>query len=84
MSIILRKDDFIGAIEHNFFITLRINITDENHIKDWLHEMFKHSKCTYRTTRTYNVRHNILYRVHMYCQHKQKVLTTRQKGLKAA
>ncbi len=81
----LNRDDFIGAPEHNFTVTLRINIKEEKHFKEWLQEMFEHSKCTYRTTRTYNVRQKrILYRVDMHCQHKQKILTARQKGLRAA
>ena len=80
----LNGDDFNGAPEHNFTATLRINIKEEKLLKQWLQEMFEYSKCTYRTTRTYNVRQKrLLYRVDMHCQHKQKILTTRQKGLKA-
>ena len=80
----LNGDDFNGAPEHNFTATLRINIKEEKLLKQWLQEMFEYSKCTYRTTRTCNVRQKrLLYRVDMHCQHKQKILTTRQKGLKA-
>ena len=67
----LNKDDFIGAPDHNFTVKLRINIKEEKHFKEWLQEIFEHSKCTYRTTRTYNFRQKrILYRVGMHCQHK--------------
>ncbi len=80
MSIRLRKDDFIGAIEHYFFITLRIkriiskigfmkclNIASVP-IEQQERIMSDITSCT-EFTCTVNT---------------NKVLTTRQKGLKAA
>ena len=71
--------------DNNFRVTFRINITKENQAKKWLEQMFQSSKCTYRVTRTYKVgQKRVLYKVDMHCQHQQKTLSKRQKGLKAA
>jgi hypothetical protein len=64
--------------------TFRINVTEEKDAKQWLQEISEVSKITYRVTRTYKVtQKRVLFKVDMHCQHKQKPLTIKQKGLKA-
>jgi len=48
----LPAEEFSGAT-NTFTATIRINLNDENESKVWIDKMCKHSKCTYRITRTY-------------------------------
>ena len=80
----LPSEDFMGAPEQNFSVTLRININEILNLKQWLQKMFEFSKCTYRVTRSYKVaQKRVLFRMDMHCQHKQKCLTKEAERIKS-
>ena len=63
---------------HAFELRVRINIFNADEAKQWLTNMFSHSKCTYRHTRS--VHSNLIgkrevYKAHMHCHHQHKPLT---------
>ena len=73
--------DFTGAPGQQFKALIRTSTTNEKEAKQWLSSMMEHSQCTYRTSRTYKPTMTcVLYKVDMHCQHKRKVLTTKQRA----
>ena len=75
--------DFTGAPGQQFKLKalIRTSTTNEKEAKQWLSSMMEHSQCTYRTSRTYKpTMTRVLYKVDMHCQHKRKVLTTKQRA----
>ena len=73
--------DFTGAPGQQFKALIRTSTTNEKEAKQWLSSMMEHSQCTYRTSQTYKpTMTRVLYKVDMHCQHKRKVLTTKQRA----
>ena len=76
----LPTEKFLGAPANAYKATIRINITRPEKAQEWLQNMMKHSKCTYRHTRGRAPGlKRVLYKVEMHCQHKEKSLTLKQK-----
>ena len=48
---LLPSEDFLGAPEHSYEATVRINIAEKESAQSWMQKMMQHSKCTYRHTR---------------------------------
>ena len=74
----LECQKFTGAPEHAFELRVRINIFNADEAKQWLTNMFSHSKCKYRHTRgmhSYLKGKRVVYKAHMYCHHERKSLT---------
>ena len=76
----LPTERFLGAPAYAYKATIRINITRPEKAQEWLQNMMKHSKCTYRHTRGRAPGlKRVLYKAEMHCQHKEKSLTLKQK-----
>ena len=76
---LLPSEDFLGAPEHSYEATVRINIAEKESAQSWMQKMMQHSKCTYRHTRGRKTGlKRVLYKVEMHCQHQRKKPTPRQ------
>jgi len=68
----LPTERFLGAPAYAYKATIRINITRPEKAQEWLQNMMKHSKCTYRHTRGRAPGlKRVLYEAEMHCQHKE-------------
>ena len=65
-------EKFSGAPKYAFELQGRINISTADQAKEWLSQMFLHSKCTYRHTRGRKSKcKKVLYKACMHCQHQK-------------
>ena len=72
-------EKFSGAPKYAFELQGHINIFTADQAKEWLSQMFSHSKCTYRHTRGRKSKcKKVLYKAYMHCQHQKKALTPKQ------
>ena len=64
----LPTERFLGAPANAYKATSRINITRPEKAQEWLQNMMKHSKCTYRHTRGRAPGlKRVLYKAEMHC-----------------
>ena len=69
---------------HCFEAEIRINVTNEEEAKQWIHDMMAHSLTTYRITRTTSPGlKQVQCKIEMHCQHYSKPLTKKQKQVGA-